>query len=325
MSNPLVSVIALCFNHSKFVLECLESIRTQTFQDFDLVIMDDCSSDDSVAIITDWIGRTGVQCTFIAHKTNLGVCRTQNEAISLGKGEFLCVIAADDKWRPDRIESHINAFSNLPSDVALVYSDTAQIDECGNTLPETFLEGQRPGFKCPSGRVFSDLIDRNFVHPVSSTMRRAAVADVGGYDERLSIEDYDMWLRLANQYEFAYLEGIYSDYRIVSTSLTRTLWVAPSARFAYGQFLVREKWIPSGLLNQNQRKAWSKQQSEFAYWLFFHDDSRAAKCLRKCALRTMSSRMFVLALLSSFGITRSRAIRIARLFGFMREDSARKR
>lgn len=217
-----------------------------------------------MAIITDWIARTGTQCTFVAHKVNAGVCQTQNEAIALGRGEFLFVIAADDRWRPDRIERHLNAFAALPPDVALVYSDTAQIDEHVNALPETFFEGPRPGFKLPSGRVFEELINRNFVHPVSSTMRRDAVSKVGGYDARLTIEDYDMWLRLANEYQFAYVEGIYSDYRIVSTSLTRTLWVAPSARFVYGQYLLREKWIPSGLLNARQRRIWSDHQSEFA-------------------------------------------------------------
>ncbi|WP_332740814.1 glycosyltransferase [Hydrogenophaga sp.] len=319
-STPLVSVIALCFNHARFVVECLESIRAQTFQDFDLVIMDDCSSDDSVAIITDWIARTGTQCTFVAHKVNAGVCQTQNEAIALGRGEFLCVIAADDRWRPDRIESHLKAFAALPPDVALVYSDTAQIDEHGNALPETFLEGQRPGFKLPSGRVFEELINRNFVHPVSSTMRRDAVSKVGGYDTRLTIEDYDMWLRLANEYQFAYVEGIYSDYRIVSTSLTRTLWVAPSARFVYGQFLLREKWIPSGLLNARQRKIWSDHQSEFAYWLYFHGDPRATRCLWTAALRTKRPRFFALATLSALGVRRQRAKRVATALGLVRDN-----
>lgn len=314
-SNPLVSVIALCFNHARFVLECLESIKAQTFQDFDLVIMDDCSSDETVAIVTDWISRTGTQCTFVAHKVNVGVCQTQNEAIALGKGTFLCVIAADDRWRPDRIERHVKAFEALPPEVALVYSDTAQIDETGKLLPETFLEGQRPGFKLPSGRVFEDLIDRNFVHPVSSTMRREAVLKVGGYDTRLTIEDYDMWLRLANEYKFAYVEGIYSDYRIVSTSLTRTLWVEPSARFVYGQFLLREKWIPSGLLNEKQEKIWSDQQAEFAYWLYFHGDPRATRCLWTAALRTKKPRYFVLAILSALGIRRHLAKRVGALLG----------
>lgn len=317
---PLVSVIALCFNHARFVVECLESIRAQTFQDFDLVIMDDCSSDDSVAIIKHWIARTGTQCTFVAHEVNAGVCQTQNEALALGRGKFVCVIAADDRWRPDRIERHLKAFAELPADVALVYSDTAQMDEHGTPLPQTFLEGQRPGFKLPSGRVFEELINRNFVHPVSSTMRREAVVKVGGYDTRLTIEDYDMWLRLANEYQFVYVEGIYSDYRIVSTSLTRTLWVAPSARFAYGQFLLREKWIPSGLLTKRQRMTWSSHQAEFAYWLYFHDDPRATRCLWTAALRTRRPRYIALALLSTLGVRRLQAKRIGAALGYVGDN-----
>jgi glycosyltransferase involved in cell wall biosynthesis len=302
------------------VVECLESIRAQTYQDFELIIMDDCSRDDSVSIINNWIADTGTRCLFISHKINVGVCQALNEAIELSRGDFICMIATDDRWRPNRIEAHVKVLLDLPSEVAVVYSDTAQIDEAGNLLPDTFLEGQRPGFLMPSGRVFEDLIDRNFVHPLAATLRKDAVVKVGGYDTRLVAEDYDMWLRLASKYHFLFMGGVFSDYRIVSTSLTRTLFSNPTAKFSYGQFLLAEKWIPSKLINRRQRKAWCKNQADSAYWLYFHDDPRAARCLWTVAWRVKKLRYFGLALLSSFGIERGRAKRMAIILGLIKDD-----
>lgn len=282
--------------------------------------MDDCSSDNSVSIIEDWIGRSGMECRFIAHKVNVGVCQTLNEAIEISQGEFICMMATDDRWRCNRIEAHLAVFASQPADVAVVYSDTAQIDEAGIPLAETFLEGQRPGFVLPSGRIFSDLIDRNFVHPLAATIRKSAIVEVGGYDTRLATEDYDMWLRLAKQYQFKFVAGLFSDYRIVSTSLTRTVFAKPSVKFAYGQFLVAEKWIPSGLLTDQQVRIWSENQAAFAYWLFFYDDPRAAQCLRVVAWRVKKLRYFALAVISSLGFRRSQVRAIASVFGFGDRD-----
>lgn len=283
--------------------------------------MDDCSSDDSVSIIEGWIGRSKIECRFIAHKVNVGVCQTLNEAIEISQGEFICMMATDDKWRRDRIEAHLAVFVLQPPDVAVIYSDTAQIDETGNPLPETFLEGQRPGFALPSGRIFSDLIDRNFVHPLAATIRRSAIVKVGGYDNRLATEDYDMWLRLASQYQFKFVAGLFTDYRIVATSLTRTVFANPSVKFAHGQFLIAEKWIPSGLLTDQQLRVWSENQAASAYWLFFHNDPRAAQCLRVVAWRVKKLRYFVLAAVSSLGFGRRQIKGIASVFGFGNRDS----
>ena len=314
-ANPTVSVITLCFNHARFVVECLDSIRTQTHQDFELIIMDDCSTDDSAVIISDWIIRHRFQCKFIRHKINAGICKTLNEAISLSSGDWICMIASDDRWRSNRIESHMKLAQHQFNHVAVIYSDTAQIDESGQPISKTFLESQRPGFILPSGRVFENLIDRNFVHPLASTIRREAIIKVGGYDERLATEDYDMWLRLAQKYEFLYSNEIISDYRIVSTSVTRTLFDNPTASYAYGLFLLCEKWIPTGLLSAKQQFNWSLNQASAAYWLYFHTDPRASRCLWKVALRTRQIRFFLLATCSSLGITRRHAKKISATFG----------
>lgn len=316
-ADPTISVIALCFNHVRFLEECLESIRLQTCKNYELVIMDDHSNDGSVEKIYNWISTNNIKCRFIAHKTNYGICKTLNEAISLCTGDLICMIATDDKWRPNRIESHLKILRIHSNDnVGVVYSDTAQIDEAGKSLPKTFLQMQRPDFKPSSGKIFADLIDRNFVHPLASTIKKNAIIDVGGYDERLATEDYDMWLRLSNKFDFIYSDEIISDYRIVGNSITRTLFSNPTAKYAYGLFLMYEKWISTNQLTAKQKKIWIENQAAAAYWLFFHSDPSATKCLWKAFFRTRKVKILILASMSLLGVTRGRAKKIATLLKF---------
>ncbi|MEW5781485.1 MAG: glycosyltransferase [Pseudomonadota bacterium] len=311
---PLITVIALCYNHARFVLECLESIRAQTYQDFELIVTDDHSQDNSAEIISDWLSKYYPQAIFIRHDKNAGLCRTLNEAIGQAHGQFIAMIATDDKWLPNRLEFHLKRFQELPEHFAVIYSDTFQIDESGNPLPNTFLEAQRPGFHPPSGRVFKDLIDRNFVHPLATTIRRKAIIDVGGYDEQMVVEDYDMWLRLANRYDFMFCPGIVASYRIVSTSMTRTLFSKPTANFSYGKILLCEKWITSGLLTKDQKAQWASEQADSSYWLYFHNDPQARRWLWISLFRTWRPRFLMLAIASSFGISRSVAIKALNIF-----------
>lgn len=313
-TTPLVTVIALCFNHARFVLECLESIQAQTYQDFELIVTDDCSKDNSPELIAGWLARYYPQAEFICHKENAGLCRTLNEALRQARGQFIAMIATDDKWLPNRLEYHLKLFQDLPESVAAIYSDTAQIDESGNSLPNTFLEVQRPGFSPPSGRVFEDLIDRNFVHPLVTTIRRKAIEDIGYYDEDMIVEDYDMWLRLANRYDFMFHPGVIANYRIVSTSMTRTLFSKPTASFSHGKILLYEKWIHSGLLSKNQKTLWSAEQAASSYWLFFHGDPRARRWLWISFFRTWRPRFLLLAIASSLGISRPNAINFINIF-----------
>lgn len=319
-NTPAVTIIALCYNHKDYVIECLDSIRAQTYTNTELIIMDDCSKDESVSIINDWISLHGIKCTFIAHTVNLGLCRTLNEALTYANGEFISMIATDDAWEPNKIEHQMKVMWGQSEQVAVVYSDTAQMDESGKILPKTFLEAQRPGFILPSGRIFSSLVDRNFVHPLATLIRRKAIESVGGYDERLVVEDYDMWIRLAERYDFVFCPGIVARYRIVSSSMTRTIFVRPTPNHSYGRFLLYEKWLPSELLSHEQKKRWSINQWEAARSLYVHGDPRARKCLWKAFIRTRKPRALIMALACSLGISRSTTKRIICLVGGRRDN-----
>lgn len=304
-----VTVIALCFNHARFLQECLNSIACQTFQDFQLIVMDDSSNDNSVELIESWLSTYRPNATFIRHTTNVGICKTLNEALLLSRGEFISMIATDDVWEADKIERQLKLIEGENQNLAVIYSDASRMDEAGNRLTPDFIEAHAPECIRPSGNVFAELANRNFIPAMATLIRRQALLDVGKYDERLTFEDYDMWLRLADRYDFRHDESVLARYRVVSNSLVRTVLFHPTAKHYYTQFLICQKWLPSKRLNQAQFKSWSDRLWSAAYGLYCLDDDRAKSCLWQAVRYSRRPRALLLALACSVGISRKVAKR----------------
>ena len=224
-SHPLVTVIATCFNHERFVIECLESIRAQTYANVQLIIADDCSTDGSVPLIEDWVRRTGTDCQLVFHGENQGICRTRNETISLARGRYVSSLSTDDAWFPEKLAVQVEQLEGLPS-VGVLYGDAYLMDVDGRPLSTTFFERARPQWSSrrpPEGDIFAELLEGNFIPAMTTMVRRECYEHVGPYDESLAYEDWDIWLRLARRTEFAYTPYVGARYRIHHTSLWHTL------------------------------------------------------------------------------------------------------
>lgn len=307
--EPPVTVIAVCFNHSRFLHECLNSIAAQTMQDFQLIIADDCSSDDSAELIQTWLAAHRPDATFIRHSRNAGLCKTLNEALSHALGQFISMIATDDAWEPEKIERQVALMQKSSAAVAVVYSDASRMNEAGQRLDKDFIEAHTPECKRPSGQIFTDLANRNFIPAMATLIRRKALLDVGPYDERLTYEDYDMWLRLAARYDFLYCPAILARYRIVSTSLVRTVFARPTAQHHYTLYLICKKWLPGDVLSPSQRSAWAERLWNAAYGLYSLGDVRSKTCLWQAVRYSYKPRAILLAVACSIGISREFAKR----------------
>ncbi|MBH2042331.1 MAG: glycosyltransferase [Comamonadaceae bacterium] len=307
---PAVTVIAVCFNHARFLTECLDSIAAQTFQGFQLIVTDDCSRDDSAQLIESWLARHRPDALFIRHGVNVGLCKTLNEALAEARGEFISMVATDDAWEPDKIERQLAAARQAGPQVAVVYSDASRMNEDGVRLEKNFIESHTPECTRPSGQVFAELANRNFIPAMATLIRRQALVDVGLYDERLAYEDYDMWLRLAVRYEFVYVPALVARYRIVSTSMVRTIFAQPSPHFHFTVYLICMKWLPGERLSARQRTAWVKRLWDAAYGLYVVNDRRAAGCLWRAAWYGRKPYAALLAVTQSMGISRDVARRL---------------
>lgn len=301
---PLVTVIALCFNHARFLVDCLASIQRQTFQDFQLIITDDCSKDDSAAMITEWIETSWPTAVFIRHDRNVGLCRTLNEAIAKATGKYISMIATDDVWEPQKIATQLRVMEASSEDVAVVYSDAFRMNEHGEIFAVDFIAHHRRDFVPPSGRLYATIAQANFIPAMATLIRRDAILAVGGYDEALLFEDYDMWLSLSERFAFLFHDEKVARYREVSTSMVRVAFKNSSPAYVWTMFLIRGKMIASGLLDQRERQRQIELQWGHAYELFVLGDSHAAAALRESAMLKMTARPLLLALATSFGIRR---------------------
>jgi glycosyltransferase involved in cell wall biosynthesis len=277
--TPLVTVTSICYNHARFLEQALESIRLQTFHDFELLIFDDCSTDASVARIRRWIADSGMRCTFIPHTVNRGVCATLNEALARARGKYFCGISTDDVWMPEKLAHQTAMIERLPEAVGVVYSDAYQIDEAGHPLPDNYLHAHGVTMP-PAGRLFRAMLKHCFIPAVTTLRRTAALRHVGGYDESLWYEDWDMWLRLSRHYEFAFSDYVSAKYRILPTSLVRTLvrWESPHRQWTDARILF--KCIRSGQLSRLETVPLRIRLVRMAFRLHRCRDPRAFEVLK---------------------------------------------
>lgn len=199
--------------------ECLDSVRAQRYPAVELVILDDCSTDGSVERIRKWIEATGTDATFVVNEANAGICRSRNRALRYAHGEYVSFISADDWWLPDKLDHQVDMMQQRPG-AGVVYCDAVQVDDAGRPLPRTILDVVDRGFACPpEGRIFDLLLVGNLIPP-GPLVRRQCLDEVGPYDESLTYEDWDMWLRVAQQYEFAFSTSP----DVVKRELDNSLW-----------------------------------------------------------------------------------------------------
>jgi glycosyltransferase involved in cell wall biosynthesis len=251
LNQPLVSILAICYNHERFVEETLSSIKNQTYNNIELVIIDDCSTDNSAKVIDEWISKSEFNCQFIKHTVNTNLCKTLNEGANLCKGEYLQFMACDDLLEPDKIENQINCFQTLDANYALIYSDVFIIDDHSKKKEKTFYQ-RNPFFIAPQGYVYYAQINTQFIKGVSCLFRMNLMREIGLFDEELSFEDVDLYLRLAEKYNFHFYDMPTARWREHDGNMTNSLYVVNSyliSRFlAYRKHVLRGNKTADGVL-----------------------------------------------------------------------------
>ncbi|MBB6610989.1 glycosyltransferase [Pontibacter sp. Tf4] len=216
MSQPLVSIICLCYNHERFLEEALDSVLVQTYDNLELIIVDDCSTDNSPAIIEEYC-RRNPQLRYISTGKNVGNTKAFNTGWRESKGEFVIDFATDDVLLPDRVGKQVNQFRKLGQNFGVVYSDAAYINDRSNHL---YLHSHkyRPAAE---GNVFQEVLERYFICPPTMMMRRTVLEELNGYDETLAYEDFDFWVRSSRNWNYSYLPEVTTKRRLHAASLSQ--------------------------------------------------------------------------------------------------------
>jgi glycosyltransferase involved in cell wall biosynthesis len=215
--KPLVSVICVSYNHARFVVEALESVKSQTYSNVELIIVDDGSSDDSAVVIQQWMEKNP-KAIFLNLKQNIGYTKAFNKAFQLAKGEFYIDLAADDVLLPNRIEKGVAGFLEKGNRYAIQFSDANFIDTEGKFLGKH--SDKFPHATIPQGDVYAEVLQRYFICSPTMLVRKSTLDALGGYDENLVYEDFNLWVRIGRDYQFFYIEDALVNRRIVHNSMS---------------------------------------------------------------------------------------------------------
>ncbi|UCC69155.1 MAG: glycosyltransferase family 2 protein [Armatimonadota bacterium] len=192
MSRPRVSVIVPVYNRARAVQAAAASVLDQSYQDFELILVDDGSTDDSGRVI-DELARQQPERIRCSHQENAGVAAARNQGISLSRGEYICFLDSDDEWLPEKLAVQVD-FMDRHKEIGLSYVWALVVDEAGKVVGR---EGRRAG-----RNAYRKLFYLNPIAPTSGTMlRREVLEEVGLFDPDLRTrQDWDLWFRIARRY-----------------------------------------------------------------------------------------------------------------------------
>ncbi len=203
---PSVSVVCLAYNSMKFLPRTIDSVLSQTFTDFELVLVDDGSADN----VVDWASRQSDLRFRLVSQANQGIAGARNRGIREARGEYIAFLDGDDLWHPQKLEFQVDVLNRHP-EVGLVHTHVELIDAQGRHLGYSKNMGVH-------GDARAAILVSNFVGTASVTLiRRRCFDELGGFLSDPSVawcDDWDMWVRIAMKYSFALVPQPLTRYRL---------------------------------------------------------------------------------------------------------------
>ena len=226
METPKVSVIIITYNRAQWLKTAMQTVLDQTFEDFELLIINDGSSDDTENTVESFCDP---RVRYVKHAQNQGEGVARNTGMQHAKGEYIAFLDDDDEWFPNKLQLGVELLDSQPKQVGLVHSalinfhaDSSDEVEKGSPVEQV------------SGKVFEKLMEETFVTLSTVMARKAGFDTVGRFDLSIpAIRDYDMWVRISKKYEFAYIDLPLVKYRIHRDSITHNFRLQIRGREAF--------------------------------------------------------------------------------------------
>ena len=224
---PEVSVIIPAYNHADLLPRTIKSVLDQTFRDFELLVVDDGSTDNTDEVV-EGFSRIDSRVAYVWQKNSGGPAGPRNTGIEKSKGKYVAFLDHDDEWMKTKLEKQVRLFEESPVETGFVACDYYVM---AGLKGETKSEYRLPAFA--GGTAFGSILRRDFIKTASVVVvRKNVLDDVGGFDEQLKCgEDTDLWLRISEKYGFATVReflAIYYAYRGNTTLRTRAIDLAES-------------------------------------------------------------------------------------------------
>ena len=196
-----VTVVIPTYNRAHVIGETIRSVFAQTYDRWDIVVVDDGSTDNTAEVVAQFPGRI----TYIRQEHSGLPAVARNVGVRLGRGEYIAFLDSDDLWLPDKLALQVDVLKQYPK-AGLLCADAYILNESQEKQTNvTIWDGKVPR----SGKVFGELYLWNFVHTSAAVVRRECFDTVDYFNENAiygAVEDYHLWLRIAAQYELIPLQ-----------------------------------------------------------------------------------------------------------------------
>ncbi|MDP3945570.1 MAG: glycosyltransferase [Lutibacter sp.] len=215
---PKVTIIVVSFNHSKFIKECLCSIKNQSYSNLELIIADDASNDNSVEVIEEWLQENKISAITKFHKVNTGLATMLNECIEYVDGKYIKLLAADDFLHPESIQKSVKKLEDLGNEYGMVFTDTFAVDEKSNQIDD-IADYNKLG-NVDKFEFRNELVKGNRIAALTVLMRTEVLKETGYYNPNILLEDYFKWLQINEKYFIGYIPEKLSYYRIHENNIS---------------------------------------------------------------------------------------------------------
>ena len=234
-NQPLVSVVIPCYNHEQFVKDSIQSVIDQTYENIELIIIDDGSKDESIIKIQEMVEsckQRFVRFEFRSRE-NKGLSETLNESLRWCQGKYYSAIASDDQMLNYKTEIQVK-FLEINSNFTAVFGGVQLIDKNNKKLEKLVSEAKSYSFE-------DIIMHRHDILAPTQMIRKEAIEKVGGYNSSLFIEDWYMWLLLTKQGDIFNINKVLTLYRRHDSNSSNNLSKMHSGRFQVLSFFSDSK------------------------------------------------------------------------------------
>ena len=286
--DSLVSIVIPTYNRAHLLSRAIKSVLSQTYSNFELLVVDDCSSDCTESVVKRF---RDDRIRYIKHERNRGATAARNNGIKAAKGEYIAFQDSDDEWLSMKLEKQVNAFNCGPHDLGVVYTSFWLLDHSKKTLvPSSHV-------KQTEGRLHNALLETNFISTPTTVVKKECFEKVGMFANIPRFQDWELWLRISKYYSFKHLrEPLVNSYR-QPDSISRNADVLISAR----------KYILSKYFFEISKKPklLSKHYSDIGIFLCNKGDIKEGRkyFFKAISVHPFNAKLLLWTIASTFGST----------------------
>ncbi len=290
-NEPNVSVIIPTYNRARLIGRAIQSVLDQTYQNFEIIVVDDGSTDNTIKVIR-YFQKIDKRIRYIRHDNNKGGSAARNTGIKAAQGDYIAFQDSDDEWFPEKLRKQMRLFAKAPVEVGVVYTGFWRIENGKkNYIPWPWIAKK-------DGSVHEELLKGNFVTTQSIVTRKECLEKAGMFDERLPrLQDWELVIRLS----------LYYDFKCIDEPLLNSFYTPDSISANNAAHIIALKSILLKYFDDfaKHKKALSMVYFQIGNSLRLNGDFISGRyyLIKAARINPLDSKIILLALLSIFGQT----------------------